>query len=644
MRTQDAQATPFSTLGHRLVDELGVPEQTLNLLFAALLLTVLGTFIGGKLLLLNAQVFWHSALITLPCLGLILLFYSLSRHLGSLPWGLTLTYGALGLLVYVRLPGLAAVSNVLFAMAALYAVRFLRVERRHWWLVFLMAVIGTATVLGVERAYTTFDMMPRLVGGSVHQDTLYHASIAAMIKNYGVVSTGLHGLVETPYHVLSHVLMAGISRLSGVGVMEVYGVANWILFAPLLLFCVAATCAMLDRAGQLSAPLVWGITALLLATLPFLFRQWALFDSFFVSESYLVSLGLFLLGLGLLFKRRLTLTDLLLVALSALLIANAKASVGLIYSGLWLVRILFLRREHWGVEVSAFLSSVLVVSWSVSAAAQASAGAMPIDPLHFVVNYSLWGRDLGAAGHALLDHTVPPTRTLLLGAAALAGFVVFHFVLSWVAVIQIAYRQGLTQIWMTPMGIYSLGAIAAGLLITFSLAIPGGSAYYFSNVAFFVSLPAVVAMLTMALMRYGTDRRLLLGFGILLIGWVSFPTYLRHSFLDSSYTVRQENLLISQLLRIKEQSPPHLVLMPNETLRQANPVERCTARPFVFPAVSERAWADVIEDANGDCRFSNYAYGQYGITQNDSRAKVPVRLLPGMSVAETTAVEESALR
>ncbi|MEE4239577.1 MAG: hypothetical protein V2I51_22895, partial [Anderseniella sp.] len=93
----------------------------------------------------------------------------------------------------------------------------------------------------------------------------------------------------------------GISLLSRIGVTEVYGVANWVLFAPLLLFSVVAFCAMLDRAGQLSLPVVWAFSALLLSMLPLLFGRWGLRDSFFVSESYLVSLGLFLLGLGALF-------------------------------------------------------------------------------------------------------------------------------------------------------------------------------------------------------------------------------------------------------------------------------------------------------------------------------------------------------
>ena len=106
---------------------------------------------------------------------------------------------------------------------------------------------------------------------------------------------------------------ASISLLSNVGVFEVYGAINWVFFAPILIFSVVVCSATLDTTGQLSMPLTWGIACVLLVVSPFLLQNWGVFDSFFVSESYLVSLGPFLLGFLLLFKRRLSILDLLLV-------------------------------------------------------------------------------------------------------------------------------------------------------------------------------------------------------------------------------------------------------------------------------------------------------------------------------------------
>lgn len=621
---------PYCTLGHHLVDDLAIPDPGLNLLFAALILTVLGTFLGGNLLLLDAEVLRRSAMITLPCLGLVFMFYALSRHLGSLAWGLTLAYGVLWLIAYVRLPAFGYVFYALSAVAAYDVARRLRVAREDWWPVLLMAVLGTATVLGVVRAYTTFDLLPRLHAGAVHQDTLYHASIAAMIKNYGVVSTGLHGLIETPYHVLSHSLMAGLSRLSGTGVIEVYGVGTWVLFAPLLLFCVAACCVMLDRAGQLSIPLVWGSAAVLLSILPLLLGRWALYDSYFVSESYLVSLGIFLLGLGLLSKRRLTNVDLLLVVLTALLVANAKASVGLIYTGLWLTRLLWLRTDRWKMDLGAFLLSLLVVSWAVFDAAGASAGGMSLKPLGFIRSYSLWGSHLSAVGNAVISGMMPSIKTASLGSAALLSFVLFHFLLSWILIVQVIYHQGLVGLIKAPLGVYSMSAMAAGLLTAFTVAITGGSAYFFSNVAMFISLPSVVAMMALV---WGQSRKYathLLGMGILVVSLISLPAYYKHSILFLAHFRSAESPLVAELLALKENAPLHFILKPRKGWLESNPVEYCTAQPFVFPAVSERAWVGVIQSPVADCSYIHYGYDHYGLTSGNGRVGVEPRLLPGM--------------
>lgn len=124
-------------------------------------------------------------------------------------------------------------------------------------------------------------MLERLGANSVHQDTLFHASIAAMIKNYGVVSTGLHGLVETPYHVLSHYFLAGISSLSGVGVLEVYGLGPQLFFIPLLLFGIVYLCIVLDtNKSTKDTYTLWVLSCLALTIIPFLLdKSFVLYDS-----------------------------------------------------------------------------------------------------------------------------------------------------------------------------------------------------------------------------------------------------------------------------------------------------------------------------------------------------------------------------
>ena len=115
--------------------------------------------------------------------------------------------------------------------ACIYFIRNLRFNKK----ILLLAMLTSLTCLGT-KSYTSFNMIKRLAADRIAQDTLFHSSIAAMLKNYGVTSTGLHGLVEIQYHVFSHWLYAGVSRLSGVSVFEVYGIIPFLFFIPLLLF------------------------------------------------------------------------------------------------------------------------------------------------------------------------------------------------------------------------------------------------------------------------------------------------------------------------------------------------------------------------------------------------------------------------
>lgn len=91
-----------SESSQRLVDSIKIPEATLNLLFAALLTTAINAFIGGNPPLLDASVFQRSGPIVLACLAVLVIFYTLARSLGSMTWGLVITYSLIWAMVYAR--------------------------------------------------------------------------------------------------------------------------------------------------------------------------------------------------------------------------------------------------------------------------------------------------------------------------------------------------------------------------------------------------------------------------------------------------------------------------------------------------------------------------------------------------------------
>lgn len=624
MKSDSLQTTTFSTFGYRLVENISVKEETLNLLFTALILTVFGVIIGGNLLLSNTAIFWPSFLITIYCLGIIFIFYALSRLLDSIPWALVLVYSLIWVVIYNHWAILFYAPSLI---AICYSIRFLRLSRKQWCQALLMASIGSASILGVADAYTSFDMMPRLHVGSVTQDTLFHASIAAMIKNYGVVSTGLHGLIETPYHAFSHSLMASISFLSDISVIETYGIASWVLFAPLLIFCVVACCAMIDRSQNLAIPLVWGFATLLLTILPYFLIKWAVWDSFFVSESYLVSLGLFLVSFAILFKFRLSWIELIFIFISGILITESKGSVGLIYCGLWFTRFLCVKEGSKLSVFTAFILSAMTVGWALSRSAVGVSDIFSLEQMHFVADFSLWGSNLRGVYTELLDGALPSGSLVLWAVAALTTFIVFHFLLSWLVVLQGILHSSVWQVLRLPIGAYSLAAILAGMIICFAASIPGGSGYYFSNVALFVSLPAVSAMLAFWCGSRFVDQRLILTFILIAVMLVGIPRYENLINRYSKHSSKLDNLFITKLQDLRENAPLNTILQASPELIAMNPVESCTAQPFVFPAVSERAWTGVITPKEGKCSYQNYGYHLYQIQSDNYRIAIP--LVPG---------------
>lgn len=81
-------------------------------------------------------------------------------------------------------------------------------------------------------------------------------------------------------------------------------------------------------------------------------------------------------------------------------------------------------------------------------------------------------------------------------------------------------------------------------------------------------------------------------------------------------------------------SPVEVVQRANVSELGANPVKRCMAGPFVFPAVSERAWTGVIDPIPG-CILRAFGYESYGITSDHQQVTVELCLLPSMQLERT---------
>jgi hypothetical protein len=126
-------------------------------------------------------------------------------------------------------------------------------------------------------------------------DTVFHAAIAELIANYGIPTTGVDGTRPLFYHVLSHVIVAGISREAGEIALLAYPPVQQILFIPILLLAGSFAVTAFSRFSLFSAA-VAPVATLFLWSLYDLLGGW---NSFLLSESYALSVTLLLFGLPL---------------------------------------------------------------------------------------------------------------------------------------------------------------------------------------------------------------------------------------------------------------------------------------------------------------------------------------------------------
>lgn len=126
-----------------------------------------------------------------------------------------------------------------------------------------------------------------------HSDPLFHAAISAMIKNYGVISVGLDGLVPLNYHTLSHVIRGAISFGTWQPIISTYAAMQLIVSEPLLLMTIIITAETVRPSTNLRNFLI----RILFLFFSFcsisiwpMFERFGFWQSYGTSDSYAISL------------------------------------------------------------------------------------------------------------------------------------------------------------------------------------------------------------------------------------------------------------------------------------------------------------------------------------------------------------------
>ena len=171
------------------------------------------------------------------------------------------------------------------------------------------------------------------VGANFHRDTIWHASIAGMIKTYNLPSIGIDGLLTYHYHILSHFFSAKLSQILNVSTFKFYTLLFPIIFIPLFFLFFIESVVKLNQFvfssdnNRLSLSNFFFISLLILFSIIFPYQYLNETYSFFYSYSYLLALLLLftliklsLISFELQFKKKIKLIELSIIFLLLLII------------------------------------------------------------------------------------------------------------------------------------------------------------------------------------------------------------------------------------------------------------------------------------------------------------------------------------
>jgi hypothetical protein len=569
---------------------------------------------------------WSSVLATWPIFSVCLLFAGLigvlARLFGSIPWGLLAGYVLLALWLFLPPTTRFATTVTVALPSALYIAfamwRWRAKAINYVWL----GCLSGLTLFATRGLYSWADIINQLHAGALHQDTLFHAAIASMIKTYGSASTGLNGLVEINYHVFSHRLFAAVSGLSGAPVLAVYGLAPHVLLVPILLFSLSYAATSICKAQTIATAIYnWSLACVLLVALPGLFSPWALWDSFFVSESYLIALGMMCVALPFLARRCSSISEVMFAGVVCSLAAISKGSVGLILACLFLSKAVFYAQNRRLAWLGALMATIAVVAVSETATATARSFT-EFDFFHLVWTFTEKGQILCSE---LMRPDVSRFWALIQAAWLKIEFLGIHFLLSWIAIAQCARVAG-QNLFRNPSLMLNAGALAFSASSVFLLSMPAGAVYYFSNCALFVAMPFVTSSASTFLetrsskiIAWGSPVLALIA--ILAVGSDAVATkFMRQAkAVDpplSRLIHRLENLRLTNVNK-------ETVFVPSPELLALNTIERISARPFLYPAVSERAWTGVLSSSPDDLKKYQY-YGYQDYVSSDGTEILPL--------------------
>jgi hypothetical protein len=581
------------------------------LVFYLSMFVTLFNFIIGNALSQDSEVLFSSVSVLVLSVCVQITIFSIVQRFDN--WLLGLLVGFFVLIAAAYCAPYYIAARITFLILVLVTITYCKPKfyvRAHELVAPLGAAFACVTLCLVCERYTSFNMLARLSVGDIHQDTLFHASIASMVKTYGVFSTGLSGTIPISYHVFSHVLFAGVSNLSGVPVFQVYGITPTILLAPIFIAYITLL-AFGCRTNSRHILTKSVVSVAMLCIIPIWLGRWGVWlHNWIGSESNLVALCL-LFGVivnciaELNSKVVKSKVSIVLFGVAAFAATSAKGPLGiaviLAVLSLYIARRTFLDLFKVVSAAIGFLLATVIV---------ATDSGSSIKLLSFLMEHTTGGGRLGI----LLAPDIRNVLGLVIAVGVLITSLTIHFLGPLTALFILKHQQvdNLNEkiFWRT----FILGTVVVGIMAVSVLHVGGGSESYFSNIPWYFCSP----LLASASVDKCLDRmRLTVVFVCLLaVGVASLSTFKYRQEIYNSLQVQnvryRRSFFVESLVLCRNLKGKLVLNVTKNIITGENPIIRCTARPFIYPAISEKAWTGVIESNTRPCKYEGYGYRSYG--------------------------------
>ncbi len=433
--------------------------------------------------------------------------------------------------------------------------------------------------------------------GVLHKDILYQSSLSAMVKNYGVVSTGINGVSPVATHFFSNYWFAGNALMYDTSALLAHGIFKLLVVAPLILFCFINLALFRNQESSQYRILVISGLAFALEAVVLSWR------SLYMSETFALAALIFIVSLPAFLEEpvsessasscfKCTFVWLLWIALPLLAAAGLKLQVGIML-GVFVAGYCMRQLKTWPLRL--FLG---IVTGSV---------------LFFLLHLFLPG-SVGSVlqrFHPFSFRVVFPRTSIL-------------YICSIVAILYLAKGSGPGR-RTSELSLALTGILVAAAYVLIN-GVPDGNCHYFSYPMFLTAVFLLVSHHE-ALERCaaGLGRGIGAYYGtlpntgsVLLVVVCSAPVFfwLRDhlSLLEllnrtrTSEHVKTVSEIESQLRPFVSRSRSYLVYVPPGNDAYWNLVEVCTSKPFFVPSLLEVPRIQGIPPKK-ICQFNSKGYG-----------------------------------